>query len=395
MVAFIVAGALALTVAVSAAVWAVVAASSPSPAPAADDGPGETIADSTPYFRADQLVEFFLDGARIDEVAGRSLSMQSGGTWFRSGFFDVRPRECAAVFGLVDGNPAGAREQADVGRDAEDRSTGSFYQSVYQFVPADDASARFDEIVRNLETCGKIDIGGEGNFAEVLDSTVELGDVSTAAAEVLLVYGMDSERFIIVATQTANVISVSVLWQRYGSEPGPADSRTMLANAMTEQATVALREWSDDPAPQADVPAATVTAPPQEAPPPPSAPQFTDINGTWCYWTDQTLCFTIDLPNVGDDSVIVRPMAGDYYPPSGDGWTYLVPDEPCFTASAGSPDGDVFGSAVLTYCPSGVSSPVAGPPNYNNEQFDRVYISQEGARDPYFRQSEWAAAIGR
>ena len=123
-------------------------------------------------------------------------------------------------------------------------------------------------------------------------------------------------------------------------------------------------------------------------------PVFTDVNGTWCYWENNSFCVTISLPRVGDDSVIQRPGADSYYPPRGDGWTYVVPGEPCFTTVVGEASGDPMGSAVFYFCPKGVSS--SDPfQNYNNAQFDRIYISQQGAIDPYFRQSEWGAAVGR
>lgn len=122
-------------------------------------------------------------------------------------------------------------------------------------------------------------------------------------------------------------------------------------------------------------------------------PVFTDVNGTWCYWENDSWCVSISLPRVGDDSVIQKPGADSFYPPRGDGWTYVVPGEPCFTTVVGSSNGDPFESAVFSYCPQGVSS--SDPfQNFNNAQFDRIYISQQGAIDPYFRQSEWSPAVG-
>ncbi|MER3387575.1 MAG: hypothetical protein RIC81_09305 [Microcella pacifica] len=123
-------------------------------------------------------------------------------------------------------------------------------------------------------------------------------------------------------------------------------------------------------------------------------PVFTDVNGTWCYWENNSFCVTITLPRVGDDSVNQKPGADSYYPSRGDGWTYVVPGEPCFTTVVGDASGDPMGSAVFYFCPRGVSSSDRFQ-NYNNAQFDRIYISQQGAIDPYFRQSEWGAAVGR
>jgi len=121
---------------------------------------------------------------------------------------------------------------------------------------------------------------------------------------------------------------------------------------------------------------------------------FTDVNGTWCYWENSSWCVTISLPRVGDDSVIQKPGADSFYPPRGDGWTYVVPGEPCFTTVVGDASGDPMGSAVFYFCPRGVSSSDRFQ-NFNNAQFDRIYISQQGAIDPYFRKSEWSAAVGR
>ncbi len=123
-------------------------------------------------------------------------------------------------------------------------------------------------------------------------------------------------------------------------------------------------------------------------------PAFTDVNGTWCYWENIAFCVTVALPRVGDDSVIQPPGADSFYPPRGDGWTYVVPGEPCFTTGVGAANGDPFGSAVFVYCPRGVSS--SDPfQNFDNPQYERIYISQRGSIDPYFRIDEWAAATGR
>jgi len=123
-------------------------------------------------------------------------------------------------------------------------------------------------------------------------------------------------------------------------------------------------------------------------------PAFTDVGGTWCYWENIAVCVTVDLPRVGDDSVIQPPGADSFYSPRGDGWTYVVPNEPCFTTGVGAANGDPFGSAVFVYCPRGVSS---NDPfqNFNNPLYERIYISQQGSIDPYFRIEEWAAATGR
>lgn len=124
------------------------------------------------------------------------------------------------------------------------------------------------------------------------------------------------------------------------------------------------------------------------------APAFTDVNGTWCYWENISFCVTISLPRVGDDSVIQTPGADSFYPLRGDGWTYVVPGEPCFTTGVGAANGDPFGSAVFVYCPRGVSSKDPFQ-NFNNPQYERIYISQQGSIDPYFRIEEWSAATGR
>lgn len=123
-------------------------------------------------------------------------------------------------------------------------------------------------------------------------------------------------------------------------------------------------------------------------------PAFTDVEGTWCYWENNAFCVTVALPRVGDDSVIQPPGADSFYPPRGDGWTYVVPNEPCFTTGVGAANGDPFGSAVFVYCPRGISS---NDPfqNFNNPEYERIYISQQGSIDPYFRIDEWAAATGR
>lgn len=123
-------------------------------------------------------------------------------------------------------------------------------------------------------------------------------------------------------------------------------------------------------------------------------PAFTDVDGTWCYWENIAFCVTVALPRVGDDSVIQVPGADSFYPPRGDGWTYVVPNEPCFTTGVGAANGDPFGSAVFVYCPRGVSSKDPFQ-NFDNPQYERIYISQQGSIDPYFRIEEWAAATGR
>lgn len=123
-------------------------------------------------------------------------------------------------------------------------------------------------------------------------------------------------------------------------------------------------------------------------------PAFTDIDGTWCYWENIDSCVTIALPRVGEDSVVKRPGANSFYPPRGDGWTYVVPGEPCFTTSVAVINGDPFGGAVLIYCPRGVA-PSDEFQNFTNLGYERVYISQQGAIDPYFRIDEWRAATGR
>lgn len=123
-------------------------------------------------------------------------------------------------------------------------------------------------------------------------------------------------------------------------------------------------------------------------------PEFTDVEGTWCFWNDASRCVTIDLPLVGTGSAIIPPVAGSRRTPSGDGWTYLSPGEPCFTTTLGAADGSAGVSLQFMYCPRGVSSSIQMVA-FNNPAYERIYYAGEEMRSPYFRQSEWAAAVGR
>lgn len=252
-VAAIVAISLALGGVAGAAAWAVtLAATGPSSGPPAGDGTIDDRDDGEPFFRADELVQFFVDESEIEQISGQRLPLRSAGTWHRAGGFDVQPRECAAVFGLVDASPAGAREQSDLSRDDDQRSRGIFFQSVYQFAPADDASSRFEAMAESFASCVRIETSGGGTVAEISDPVLEDGEVSSAAASVTIIYGMETESFVIAATHAANVISVSILWDRLGVGPLPPDARRLLVTTMTEKSSAAVERWHSGVAPSED-----------------------------------------------------------------------------------------------------------------------------------------------
>ena len=120
-------------------------------------------------------------------------------------------------------------------------------------------------------------------------------------------------------------------------------------------------------------------------------PQFTDVDGTWCSWEEPSQCVTIALPNVGSSAAVVPPAAGAYYPPRGDGWTYVVPGTDCFKASVMPIGGGETGGYGLTFCPRGFSTPQEA--RFDSPGFDRIYMGQMGSVDPMFRQEQYSSAM--
>lgn len=126
--------------------------------------------------------------------------------------------------------------------------------------------------------------------------------------------------------------------------------------------------------------------------------EFTDVDGEWCFWEDRTDCITVALPYVADWGQISRNVASGgtyYYEPSGDGYTYIVPDHPCFHASVTPrvPDPLGGGGAAFIFCPAGVEEPTQSGAAYENNDFDRLYMGQQDYLEPYFREEEFSTAV--
>lgn len=134
------------------------------------------------------------------------------------------------------------------------------------------------------------------------------------------------------------------------------------------------------PAPQSESPSPTLSTPPSPSPAP-SVPQFTDLDGTWCNWSDASDCIMIDLPNAdqGAGPLIIE----------GPTQTSTLP---CLSGVLKEPDGTV-GLAAVVYCPAGYPLPVGWQADFDNAAFDRIFISQYEGGAPYFREQERDRAI--
>lgn len=128
---------------------------------------------------------------------------------------------------------------------------------------------------------------------------------------------------------------------------------------------------------------------------PAADPVFTDVDGEWCFWSNATDCLTVALPLVADWGAITPVVEDGYYAASGDGYTYVVPDKPCFFASVGPVDpAEEGGGAAFVYCPAGVVYPTESGAAFENAAYDRLYITQQDYLEPYFRAEDLAAAVG-
>jgi hypothetical protein len=237
-------------------------------------------------------------------------------------------------------------------------------------------------------TVARLDLDGMGTaeitaaVAELDELTAELHDqINELAASVVAVLESKDVKAIAVS-RTALEASIASAEEAFAQSDGRvaddtvrdtlaariADAKALLAAADSTPADLdSASEGIND---QRDVVIAA------------RIPRFTDIDGTWC---DRSTCVVIALPNYGDSHSVISRSDG-----TGDGYTYMREGESCFFASVEQ----IFSGsgANLIYCPRGVTLS-----NYwvefENANYERIYVTQAQNAEPMFRQEDQAAAF--
>jgi hypothetical protein len=142
---------------------------------------------------------------------------------------------------------------------------------------------------------------------------------------------------------------------------------------------LALGGCSTGPVPDPDPTSSSASPSPS---PTMSTPSFSDLDGVWCSSSDSTDCIAIDLPKAdyGSDLVIEGPTD--------------TGEDPCISGVLKEPGSDT-GIAAIVYCPAGYELPTGWQADVDNEDFDRIFVTQFEGGTPYFRQDEWDEATQR
>lgn len=347
----------------------------------ASPGGGNTMPDA---IVGDDLVALLPETAVIDAYTGHTEPWSEVDSWVglveREGIYiDV---ESCSLVGLgiefTVETPGGGRARQE-GRYGE----GSAYMRAVQFPSVADAEHIVDLAEAAGEECAAYSTTGspETWSYRVVDVRSEGGIHS--------VVGVNETSYETHADIWIQVVNAVLLVQVPVGEDAALTALAEELRAHVAQAVAALAAGPVEAQPVEEQP---VTPGEQE---PEADPVFADVDGEWCFWSDPTDCFTVALPRVADWGTIAPVVDDGYYAASGDGYTYIVPDRPCFFASVGPADpAEQGGGAAFVFCPAGVVYPTESGAAFENAAYDRLYIAQQDYLEPYFRAEDLAAAVG-